>query len=490
MTATIVAPAHLWVPPGARGSYVDEVADVADLMRRPLDGSQRVAVEAMTSYGPRGRWLALETVIKGPRQTTGKTAGILTPIVFADLFLWDADRIAWTAHLFKTSRDAFADHCQLIESTPEFDRRIAKISYANGEESIALKSGAVLEYLARSKGGGRGLGGKRVVIDEALFFAAEAAGALLPIMAARENPQVMYGSSGAKVESDHLRALTTRGRAGGDPSLVLVEFCGAGSWDEPGCEALGCSHVVGSPGCALDDVDLWLQANTGVSYGRSDVEFLGAMRRTMTPLEFGREFLGWDEGPTVGNDPDRIPAESWKRCADPASVIVGPVVFSVDMPPGGAACSIGVAGRRADGTAHVGVVDYRRGTDWVAPRLVELTAEHETRCGIVWQPTAPIGGLASQLESASLWLMPMTAGEMAQACGALKDDVLNGRLRHTGSAVLDDAFASAERRVGVEGAWTWGRRKSAGDISPLVAATEALWGLAQAGDGEPGVYVF
>ena len=55
-TATGARAAWLWHPE-RRGSYLDEVADVAEMVGRPLDGPQREAVDCLTSYGPGGRWL-------------------------------------------------------------------------------------------------------------------------------------------------------------------------------------------------------------------------------------------------------------------------------------------------------------------------------------------------------------------------------------------------------------------------------------------------
>jgi hypothetical protein len=110
--------------------------------------------------------------------------------------------------------------------------------------------------------------------------------------------------------------------------------------------------------------------------------------------------------------------------------------------------------------------------------------------GVIWEPDGADRGPGRRLEARGIWMVPMKLHDVTQACGALRDDVLNDQVRHQGADVLDQAFASAERRVGVEGTWTWGRRVSNGDICPLVAATEALWGLAKAGDREPSVYEF
>lgn len=479
---TAVRPAHLWVPPGGRGSYVDEVADVASLMGRPLDASQRVAVEALTTYGPAGRWLTLETGIKEPRQN-GKTGGIITPIVFTDLFLWEPDKIAWSAHLFKTSREAFADHCQLIEATPELDRRVGKISYANGEESITLKSGASLEYLARSHRGGRGLGGKRTVIDEALFFSAEAAGALLPILAARPNPQVMYASSGATVESDQLRALTARGRSGADPSLIWVEWCAPGSWDDPGCADRLCDHEIGAVGCRLDDEAPWFAANPTLG-DRISVDFLRAMRRTLPPREFAREFLGWDDVPT-GGGALAIPAQLWAALEDPTSKTTGRPAFGVFVTPDRAVATIGVAGYRSDGLLHVEVVDERRGTSWAPDRLVEL-ARHEP-VSIALEPGSAAGSLVPDIEKAGVSLTLATGPEVQHATGTLYDAAHGRQLRHIGQAQLSGAVANATLRTAARGGSRW-HPIGAEHIAGLDAVTVALHGLSTAPDTESWVF--
>jgi hypothetical protein len=62
---------------------------------------------------PGGRWAALETCRIEPRQN-GKTGGELLPVVLFDLFLMPPDKIVWTAHLFRTARDAFNDFDRMI----------------------------------------------------------------------------------------------------------------------------------------------------------------------------------------------------------------------------------------------------------------------------------------------------------------------------------------------------------------------------------------
>lgn len=470
----VTAPRHLHVPDGALGNYGDEVADVAKLLGRPLDESQRIVVDARTSYGPGGAWLALETLTKMGRQS-GKTGGIETPIVFADLFLWGADRVAWTAHLFKTSREAFEDHVRLIQSAREFESRVQKVQYANGEEAIVLKSGARMDYLARSKGGGRGLGGKRVVIDEALFFTGEQAGAILPILAARSNTQIDYLSSAAKQESVYLRALTKRGRDGNDPSLISAEFCARGGWDAPGCASgTQCMHVLGTPGCSLDDPELYAEANPAVASGRVSIDFLMAMRRSLPPLEFGREFLGWDEpGEEVLGQ--AITPAAWASCADPGSSFTGRPVLAIAVSRDGRSSAIGAAGVREDGLPHLEVVDYRPGTDWVVERCVELR-KHRPIAWVLDKKT-PAAALLADLKAAGVKPREMNTNECGAACSGLQNAVRDGQVRHLGDEVLSTAVAGASRRDIGDGLWAWSAKTSEVDVVSLIAVTNALWGL-------------
>ncbi len=56
-------------------------------------------------------------------------------------------------------------------------------------------------------------------------------------------------------------------------------------------------------------------------------------------------------------------------------------------------------------------------------------------------------------------------------------------------AALDEAAAGAAKRA-IGDAWAWTRKSAAADISPLVAATLALWAATRAALPEPGYFTF
>jgi hypothetical protein len=470
---TLLRPAYLSVPPRL-GSYGAEAVDLMRLAGRELDPEQVLAVDAMLSYGPGGRWAAFETVTVKARQN-GKTAGELLPVTLFDLFLLPPDKVMWTAHLFRTARDAFADFLGLIEGCDELGRRVRKISESHGEEFIELTSGARLEFHARSKGSGRGLGGKRIVMDEAGYLSAESMGALIPTLAARSvtgDPQINYGASAGVRASDHLRDLRDRGRAGADPSLVYVEHCCPGSWDNPGCE-LGaeCPHTVGVGGCVLDDEALWPAANPALGR-RISYAYVRNERRALPPEEFGRERYGWWDDPV---DVTVVPLESWAECVDLSSAPRGRPVLAVDCSPGSRSAAIVAAIRRPDGLPHLEVVAHARDVAWVPRRCRELAAH--SPLDWVLDPGGPAGALLPDLLAAGVEPRQLTTRDLGQACEAFAAAVGERSVRHLADPVLSRAIAGAGRRDIGDGLWAWSRRRSEVDIAPLVAATEALWGL-------------
>ena len=52
------------------------------------------------------------------------------------MFLLDRRLIVWSAHEFSTAQEAFRDMLELVEGTPELDRKVKAVHRANGDEAI------------------------------------------------------------------------------------------------------------------------------------------------------------------------------------------------------------------------------------------------------------------------------------------------------------------------------------------------------------------
>jgi phage terminase large subunit-like protein len=436
----------------------EEAVDFCTSIGLHLDPWQRHVVRESLGERRDGKYAAFEVAVLVPRQN-GKGA-ILEARELAGLFLFGEGLILHSAHEFKTAQEAFRRVLAHVENASDLRKRVARVRTSHGEEGIELKSGARLRFVARSTGSGRGFSGDTVILDEAYNLASEGMSALLPTLSARPNPQIWYTSSAGMASSDQLRRVRERGLAGESKRLAYFEWSAPADVD-------------------LDDRAAWAQANPALGI-RITEEFIESERDAMDDTGFSRERLG------IWFDPSAqmvIDGRKWAALADLDSRIDGPRVFAVDATPERSGAAIAVAGRRKDGLGHVEVADMRSGTGWVVDRVVELHQRHKPRAWVL-DPASAAGAWIPALQERGIEPVLITGREMAQACGALYEDVVeNGALRHIDQPQLNAALSGARKRH-LSDAWAWHRRDSTVDISPLVAVTLAWHGVATHGAPE------
>jgi hypothetical protein len=81
------------------------------------------------------------------------------------------------------------------------------------------------------------------------------------------------------------------------------------------------------------------------------------------------------------------------------------------------------------------------------------------------------------LRQRGLTVSVTTARQMAAAFGGFYDAVMDGNLRHLDQPLLNSALAAARKRQIGDSGFGWSRKDSESDITPVTAATLALWGL-------------
>jgi hypothetical protein len=146
----------------------------------------------------------------------------------------------------------------------------------------------------------------------------------------------------------------------------------------------------------------------------------------------------------------------------------------VDVTPDRRRSAICAAGQTDDGIL-VEVVEARDGVSWVVDEVAALVAAHEPEVVVV-DGAGQGQTLIAPLEKAGIEIARTDAPRMVSACGAFYDRVVEGRLVHLDQPELTAAVEGAVQRDLGDG-WAWARRKSAVDISPLVACTLALYGV-------------
>lgn len=504
MSLTAVKPAYFNHPVYTQ-TFGPEVCELAALAGFPPDPEQELALNAMFALDPQRRTLsgqvataAFEFAIVCARQNM-KT-GLLKQAALGWLFITDQELIVWSSHEMDTTSEAFEDMVNLITDTPALSRRLDPdfgkepgIKRGNGKEMIQLRPseacrfGQRLRFKARTQGGGRGLTGNKVILDEAMYLQQAMMDSLVPTLSAVDDPQLVYGGSAGLPKSKVWRGVRDRGRPGGDPRLAYMEFCSQP--EENPCADEACTHALGVEGCALDDVEYIRQANPALER-RISVDYIQDERRTLAanPLGYGRERAGWWDKPDDEATEPLIQPDVWNGLADPQSAPLDPVAFGVYVKLDRTASAIGVVGRREDGKFHVGVVpavrgkaiDSLPGTAWIADRVKELVDEWNP-CAVVIDGHSAAASLISTIEGLGVEVVTSNATDLAKACGVFYDAVTadpdsEASLRHRGAGPLSRSVTSAKKRD-LSDAWAWDRKDKDSDITQLMAVTLAMHGL-------------
>lgn len=470
----VVAPRFRWHPPRA-DTLGPDVVELMGLLGVPLDAEQELALDELLGVSkertPEGieRWAQRRGLIVEPRQN-GKTDGILLPIALYVAMSRPDQLVTWSAHRYKTAREAFLAILKVYRRSPLLRRRVLKVTYSNGEEAFEFKNGSRIVFVARSQASGRGLSGDLVILDEALFVTVEMLAALMPIMSARPNGLMLYASSACLAESTVLHDVVDELRAGDDQTLAGVEWCAPPG----GCADPDCSHALGVEGCMLDDPANYFVSNPAMRSGRITVEAIAAERRALRsdPLAFARERLGWHADPVVVDN--GIAPADWAAMCDPQAAPVGDLRLAVDASPDHKSAAIVVYG---DGVVEV--LEHRRGATWLAKRTAEIVAKHGITAPVAIDPDGPAGSLMTEFEREGVQLEPVSGKDAVRATAAFIAAIRERSFTHCGESALDDAVRGARRRKVGDG-HKWTRADSLVDICPLAAATWAVWVAAAA----------
>jgi hypothetical protein len=469
----------------------DEAIELAAMTGLDLfDWEQEVLRE---SLGVRedGKWASFEMGLIVARQN-GK-GSILEARELAGLFLLGEQLIIHSAHEFSTSLEAFTRILERIESCPDLDKQVARVSRSHGEEGIDLRKTVVngkeitqrLRFRTRTKGGGRGFTGDCIILDEAMYLTGAQVQALLPTMSARSiqgNPQVWLTGSAGDKESIALGAMRDRAIAGTDPDMTFME------WSADGCTDF-CNPDLRDYKCpdhdAIDDPVVWHKANPSMDLTISREFIARELRMQKHDVEkFKQERLSIGDWPTPKGFWRLIKEDTWLARVSEIEEALTPFTFAIDTSPSRSHSCITVAG--ADGKGGVcveitsgEVLDYRPGTSWVVDRAVELNRKWKPS-GFVIDLASQAGELKDELEAKGIRVISPTSREYAQACGKMYSAIVPSKnnepyVWHRNQSDLNNAVRGADKRK-LAGLWALDRANESADISPFVCATLALWG--------------
>lgn len=418
-----------------------------------LDEWQARLMDDWLARDPSGRWAAPSCACSVPRQN-GKTLLTVARAAYGTLVL--GETVIYTAHLQKTATETFEEMRSFFEH-PSISKYVAEIRTALGREQIALKNGARVKFLARTRNGGRGQHGSLLVFDEAQELTDLQLSSFLPAISATRNPQTVYIGTppDQSCEGTVFERMRTSAHEGTTSRTA---------WSEWAVDEIG----------DVRDQTRW--ARTNPSFGiRISPDTVAAEAEQLSPDTFARERLGWWSPRRAGPEPV-IDATAWASCATDAPLEPQKAAYGVKFTPDGAEVVLAVA-EVAERLTHVEVIERQgmgRGTAWLADWLAERTAK--ASC-VVIDGRAGSQALVERLDGrCPRGFVRVARMQDVTAAAQMTLDAINGQTLtwFAPQRQLDESARGAIRRqIGSGGGWGFG----GDDPAPIEACSLALWGV-------------
>lgn len=424
------------------------------------DPWQRTLMDCWLSRDSEGRLLAITAGLSVPRQN-GKT-GAIEAMEFYLLVTDPSAHILHTAHSVKTVKKAF-NRLSRVFTHPGRKWKpirdlVAAVRRTNGEERIEMKSGATIEYSARSTNSGRGFDNITLIVyDEAQALNDTQLEAMNQALAASAtgDRQVIYAGTppSEKVDGGVFRRRRRN---------ILASPTPRSAWHEWGVKERPADDATWE-----DVLPLLYETNPSMEVGRpgtlSEEYTFENEWSSLTADGFARERLGWWDPDMDAGTPAAIDPDVWAGTAIDAigrryqGVRALGVKFSAD----GASWALAGCKMRRDRSRCafelVELGDTSRGTR----PLAEAIARRKDTVSVVYIDGANgADALCANLSEMGLprgYVVRMRTADVVAAAQGLLDGLVDGSVSHVsggGQAALDDAAAVATRRdIGRSGGW-------------------------------------
>jgi phage terminase large subunit-like protein len=398
-------------------------------------------------------------------------------------------KVLGTAQNLDIARDAWAAVGRFCD--PNDDDSIAalrgstnKISGSHGFEALILKNKTTYEIRAANRGAGRGKSAARVIMDELREQRNwDAWAAISQTTKAVFNSQLIgisnAGDSGSVVlkhQRDAALAFIASWEAMVESGIQELEDF-ANEHDT----SLGIFEWSAPDDCDPDDLDGLLQANPSIGHGVITVESIRADREGMPDREYRTEVLcQW----VTASIETYLDNEAWGECADPpeedhegSTVAVGStMVLGIDTSGNRAMSFLSIAGYRPDGIIHGEVIAQRAGMLWVPTVAVAVCKEFGITHAAIQARGCAAAEFIEPLREAGLEIIEISGTALGSSAGRTRDRIRDRTIRHRSQPVLNMAVSGGvTKRLGE--VQVWDRTASVVDIAPLVALSNALYGL-------------
>lgn len=379
----------------------------------------------------------------------------------------NGEKILHTAHQVRTSKKSFRRLVQMFTDKrhPEIIECVKQIRFTNGEESIELDNGGVIEFSARSRQAARGFDGiSLVVYDEAQELTDDQVEAIMATLSASAtgNRQIIY--TGTPPYPGCPGDVFRRRR-----NICLTD---AGKHD--------CWHEWSVEGKTIEDINvadsnLWYMTNPALGIRLSE-DFTAEECRSMSADGFARERLGWWSPILTESTNKALDSLAWSACASEEEKPQGKTAYGVKFSADGAQVSLAGAVIGADGKSRISLIKHEstaKGVKWLSDWLNERV---NNACCVVIDGRNGVDVLCERISG--VWrykdsvIRPATKDIIA-AAGLLNNEINEQTLTwyKFQEDLNDSAVNSLKRPIG--GGWGFGGDNS----TPIEACALALWGV-------------
>ena len=333
---------------------------------------------------------------------------------------------------------------------------------ANGTEVLRWENGSTWRPVTPSPLSYRSQAADLLLFEEsghiAPALAADLRAGAFPTMTTRPGAQAWIVGTPGQVRAGLLWDALVAGREG-RPRRGAVDW------------TIGDSLSIVRPDGTLDE-ELLAQVHPGIGTLTTMAVMLDEFAE-YPPHQFAAEYAGvWPPDGTVS----AIDPEVWAAAEVPQEALPERVALAFDVEMDGTAAALCAAWKDEDGVAYVGVVEHRAGISWLPATAHAVARKHKAkvRFDAVGGNHGPAGEIARRRPT--IQMAPGGVKDAQAAAQLLVSELEEGRVKHFGQTSLNAAAKGASWRLQESGR-LFARRRSAGDVSPLVAASLALYEL-------------
>lgn len=443
----------------------------AEAMGKPLTPQGAEVAALLNARHPDGTRLYTELVELMGRRSTKTTA------IFAELLgrcaVYPRTLVLTTAQDGTRAREILRGTVMEDLRDAGFLRRgVATFRLANGSEAIEFFNGSVIKAVPPIPGKFRSKAADVILLDEAGETDADLGHAIiaaaLPLMDTRPGAQLIV--AGTPPETGESGLLWDELQEALDPK---VKTTAVHAYMLRSSESAAIIHPDGS-------MEMDVKVMRRVHPGIGTVTTLATIKQRFEKLvsrnrlaEFEREY-GCRFTSDVSDG--AIDFAKWKVCSGgdvlpdrPARVGLG-----FDVEPDGTKAALVAAWRDPDGVAHLELLAFADGSDWLPEKARVASRRH--RVPVAHDAIGVNLDVAQVLTRLRTKPTPIQLRNMQAAEARLVREIETTRtVRHYGQPDLTEAVkASAWRQIGDTGRLI-GRRASAGPVCAIVAAAVALW---------------